>query len=313
LQLFVFIAPGVTVNNIPSSYLEKICAVYPNISINHIDFNRDGTVNDIIIVNRELVCRFAKKEWGNKLLIREAKVLEAIQPYIDISVPHFERLEEGFVTYRYLKGEPLSRNTLLKLSDTTQTRIISQLATFHQQLHGIPTDVMAEAGISNSDAVRSREEWLQLYEDVQETLFPHLWRHQQTWVRELFKPIVSGKLDLNYTPVLIHGDLPIYHILYDSESQSISGLIDFGVAGLGDPACDIATQLGNYGENIVRRMEIDYPMLPNVIDRARFWAGTIELQWALIGVKYNDVSLSLAHIGLARDIRPVGTVLKKAL
>lgn len=296
-------------NNIPSSYLDKIRAIYTNISFDYLDFNQDGMVNDVVVVNHQLVCRFAKEDWGKQVLSHEAKVLKVVQRYIDLPVPRFEHLEEGFVSYQYLKGEPLSRNTLLKLSQTAQAHVISQLATYHQQLHNIPTEVLAEAGISLSDAVRSRQDWLQLYEEVQETLFPHLWRHQQTWIHELFAPVVSGELDLSYTPVLIDGDLPMYHILFDPESQCISGIIDFGVAGLGDPACDIATQLGNYGENIVQRMESDYPMLRNVIDRARFWVGTLELQWALIGVKYNNVSLSLAHIGWAREVQPVGTVL----
>jgi aminoglycoside phosphotransferase len=163
------------------------------------------------------------------------------------------------------------------------------------------------AGVSSSGAVRLREDWLQLYEQVQETLFPHLWRHQQTWIHELFAPLVSGELDLSYTPVLIDGDLAVYHILFDPMSESISGLIDFGTAGLGDPACDIAVQLGNYGEGIVLRIKSDYRMLPDVIDRARFWVGTLELQWALAGMKYKDISLSLAHIGLAREVQPVGT------
>ncbi|QMS88256.1 phosphotransferase [Nostoc edaphicum CCNP1411] len=297
---------GFTVN-IPSSYLEKIRAVYPNISLDHLDFNQDGMVNDVVIVNHELVCRFAKDDWGKQVLSHEAKVLEVVQKYVELRVPHFEHLEEGFACYRFIKGEPLSRNTLLKLSEASQLHIIAQLARFHQQLHSIPYEVLVNAGVSSSDAERSREDWLQLYEQVQETLFPHLWRHQQTWIHEHFAPVITGELDLNYTRVLIDGDKPVYHILFDPISESISGLIDFGTAGLGDAACDIAVQLGNYGESIVRRMESDYPMLPDVIDRARFWVGTLELQWALAGVKFNHISLSLAHIGLAREVQPLGT------
>ena len=257
--------------------------------------------------NHDLVCRFAKTDWGKEALSHEALVLEIVQRYVELRVPRFEHLCEGFVSYQFIKGEPLSRNTLLKLNSTAQARVISQIATFHQQLHSISNEVLVNAGVSDSGAERSREDWLQLYEQVQETLFPHLWRHQQTWIHELFAPVVTGELDLSYTPVLISGDLPVYHILFDPVSESISGLIDFGTAGLGDPACDIAVQLGNYGESIVRRMESDYPMLPDVLDRARFWAGTLELQWALTGMKYNDISLSLAHIGLAREVQPVGT------
>lgn len=293
--------------NIPSSYLEKIRAVYPNVSFDHLDFNQDGMVNDIVIVNHEFVCRFAKDDWGKQVLYHEAKVLQVLQNYVEVRVPHFEHLEEGFASYRFIKGEPLSRNTLLKLSEASQVHIISQLARFHQQLHSIPNEVLVNAGVSSSGAKRSRKDWLQLYEQVQETLFPHLWRHQQTWIHELFAPVITGELDLSYTPVLIDGDKPVYHILFDPISESISGLIDFGTAGLGDAACDIAVQLSNYGESIVWRMESDYPMLPDIIDRARFWVGTLELQWALAGVKFNNISLSLAHIGSAREVQPGGT------
>jgi aminoglycoside 2''-phosphotransferase len=292
---------------IPSSYLEKIRAVYPNISFDHLDFNQDGMVNAVVVVNQEIVCRFAKDDWGKEILSHEAKVLELVQKYVDLQVPRFEHLEAGFVTYRYIKGEPLSRNTLLKLSEPSQNRVISQLAIFHQQLHSIPNEILVNAGIFSSGAKRSREDWLQLYEQVQEILFPHLWRHQQTCIHELFAPVVTGELDLNYTPVLINGDLPVYHILFNPVTESISGLIDFGCAGLGDPACDIAVQLGNYGESVAQRMKNDYPKLAEHMNRARFWIGTLELQWALAGLKYQDVSLSLAHIGLARDVKPVGT------
>ncbi|KAB8331668.1 phosphotransferase [Scytonema tolypothrichoides VB-61278] len=297
---------GVTVN-IPSSYLEKIRAVYPNISFEHLDFNQDGMVNVLVVVNHDLVCRFAKDDWAKEVLSHEVMVLEVVRNYVDLRVPHFEHQEVGFVSYKFIKGEPLSRNTLLKLSEASQARIISQLARFHQQLHSIPNEVLVNAEVPSSGAARSREDWLELYEQVQETLFPHLWRHQQTWIHELFAPVITGELDLSYTPVLIDGDMAVYHILFDSVSESISGVIDFGTAGLGDPACDIAVQIGNYGEGIVRRMESDYPMLSEVIDRARFWVGTLELQWAFAGIKYKDISLSLAHIGLAREVQPVGT------
>ncbi|NEU75785.1 phosphotransferase [Hassallia byssoidea VB512170] len=294
---------------IPDSYLEKIRAVYPNISFDYLDFNQDGMVNDVVVVNHEIVCRFPKTDWGKEVLSHEAKVLEVVRKHVDLQVPHFEYLEESFVSYKFIKGEPLSRNTLLKLSEASQTRVISQLAIFHQQLHSIPNQVLVNAGISSSDTTRTREDWLQLYQEVQETLFPHLWRHQQTWIHELFAPVVTGELDLSYTPVLIDGDLAVYHILFDPVTERISGMIDFGTSGLGDRACDIAVQLGNYGESIVQRMQSDYLMLAEHIDRARFWVGTLELQWANCAIKYKDVSLSLAHIGMAKDIKLVGTPL----
>ena len=304
-RLFVAIHDGVTMN-IPCKYLEKIRAVYPNISFEHLDFNQDGMVNDIVVVNHQIVCRFAKDDRGKKVLSHEAKVLKVVQNYIDLRVPQFEHLEEGFVSYRFIRGEPLSRNTLLKLSMASQNSIIYQLGRFHQQLHSIPSEVLLNAGLSFSGVERSREDWLKFYDRVQEILFPYLWSHQQTFIHELFAPIITGELNLSYTPVLIHGDLATYHILFDPFSETISGLIDFGTAGLGDPACDFAVLLSNYGESIVQRMQSNYPLLTNFINRSRFLMGTVELQWSLAGIKYKDPEMLLAHIGLAKDVEPIG-------
>ena len=136
---------------------------------------------------------------------------------------------------------------MLKLFNSTKERVINQLATFHRQLHGILIDSLELVGVSASNTERSLEDWLQLYEQVQENLFPYLWRHQKTWIHELFAPIVLGELDLNYAPVLINGDLATYHILFDPISENIAGVIDFGTAGIGHPACDLAVAIGNYG------------------------------------------------------------------
>ena len=40
---------------------------------------------------------------------------------------------------------------------------------------------------------------------------------------------------------------------------------------------------------------------------ARFRAGVVWLQWALMGIQHQDTELLLAHIGSsARDIKPIG-------
>ncbi|MBD2343000.1 hypothetical protein [Anabaena subtropica] len=41
---------------------------------------------------------------------------------------------------------------------------------------------LVNAGISSSGAERSPQDWLDLYEQVQEILFPHLWRYQKTLI-----------------------------------------------------------------------------------------------------------------------------------
>jgi aminoglycoside 2''-phosphotransferase len=104
--------------------------------------------------------------------------------------------------------------------------------------------------------------------------------------------------------MLIHRDLASYHILHDPPSGRLAGVIDFGTAGAGDPASDWACLINTYGESFVRRMHAIYPFDQATLDRARFLAGVLEMEWALIGVQDKDPSMLLVHLGRARDSLP---------
>jgi aminoglycoside 2''-phosphotransferase len=293
--------------NIPEQYLEKIRIAYPNLSQEQLEFNQDGMNNDVVIVNQQLVCRFPKTDWAKEDLVKEVKILQVTQRFIDLPIPRLDRVEDDFVSYPFIRGEPLSRHQLLRLDALAQEKVIEQLGQFYQQLHSIPGDVIAASSIASSIAERSREEMLDLYEQVQQILFPHLWKHQRTWIHEHFEPLVSGSLHLDASAVLIHGDLGCYHILFDPDRQVLSGIIDFGTAGMGDPAIDLASLLDNHGEGVLKQMSKYYSGVEGLIDRARFRAGVVWLQWALMGVQHKDTELLLAHIGSsARDIQPIG-------
>jgi hypothetical protein len=49
------------------------------------------------------------------------------------------------------------------------------------------------------------------------------------------------------------------------------------------------------------------PAAQATIDRARFLAGALELEWALGGIQSKDMSLLLVHLGRARDGLPMLT------
>jgi len=296
--------------DIPSSYLRKIRAVYPNLSLDHLELNQDALVNDVVIVDRKLVCRFPRTEWAREVLAHEAKVLGVARCYAGLPLPFFEHLEEDFVSYNLIEGEPLSRENLLRLGDPVQRRVVDQLGGFLNRLHSIPKDALDEAGVSSSGAVRTRDDWMAFHEQLEGVLFPQLWHHQRRWVNDHFAPVLRDELDLRFEPALIHGDLATYHLLFHPSSGYLSGVIDFGMAGFGDPATDVALLLHDYGESIVRRMEPTYPQLANLIDRARFMAGALELEWALRGVLRDDIPMLLAHVGAARDVQPLGAPLR---
>jgi aminoglycoside 2''-phosphotransferase len=282
---------------IPLAYLERIREILPDIIITSALFNSDGMMNDVVIINDQ----------AREVLAGEARILELVRETVEMLVPHFEYRAEDVVIYRLIVGEPLAREVVLRQDEVVQDRLAEQLATFLSQLYAIPGEVVEQRGGGASVAERSLEDWVRMFQDVERELFPFLWAYQKTWVRQLFLPVLDGQINLRYEPVLVHGDLGVYHILYDRTLQQINGIIDFGVAGLGDPAIDYACIISALGESFLRCMAHFYPTIMDVLDRARFRAGALELEWALHGIRSNDAAWWLAHIGGARDVMAFGT------
>lgn len=286
--------------DIPDRYLDTLQSILPDLEVASLELNREGMVNDVLIVNGELALRFPKSDKARDALEREARILDIVCDRVALPVPRLDHHSEKVASYPLIPGVPLTRDRIHSLDSADRYAVLGQLGGFLRDLHAI--DPVAATDLPASDAVRTRDDWLSFLARVEEVLFPLLFRYQRDWVTSHFAPVVSGELQLDYEPVLVHGDLAPYHILFDPAASRISGVIDFGTAGLGDPAIDVACLIYQYGESTVRKLARHYPSLGACIDRARFWAGTLELQWALAGLVNDDRSLLVAHIGSARDV-----------
>ena len=95
---------------------------------------------------------------------------------------------------------------------------------------------------------------------------------------------------------LKHGDFGPSNILWDEASRRVTGIIDFGSAGLGDPAYDFAGLLSGYGEGFLARCVPHYPGLEALLPRARFYGSTFALLEALYGVEHDDQRASRAGL-----------------
>lgn len=184
-------------------YLERIRHVFPDLPVSEAVLNEEGLVNDVVILNGRLVCRFGKQSWARADLQQE---------------------------YRCLT-----------------------LAHHH------------------------------------------------------FAPLVKDPSFMAGEQTFMHGDLASYHLLFDPAAKRLNGVIDFGTAGIGDPACDLALILEDFGESFLRYLDPYYPEIGTLIERARFWAGSLELEWLLGGLRdAGDPSWFAVHIGRARDVLPIG-------
>ena len=287
--------------------LKKIREIFPALEISSIRSVADGLINDVLVVNEDLVFRFPRnQDWGVKLFANEIKIIELARRYVEIPLPVFEYKSDDLAVYRFIKGDALRREDILKLSIGEQERIARELARFLKCFHEIPPLELERHEIAPSDVNRSRDVWLKLYENVRKELFPSMMPHVRESVSEHFAPLLRDENFMDYAPRLINGDFAPYHIIFDRAARRINGIIDFGTAGIGDPAADFSCIIYNYGESFLARMAKSYPEIETAVRRARFWAGTVELQWALAGLRTKNYWWNLVLLGGARDAKPVG-------
>jgi aminoglycoside 2''-phosphotransferase len=292
-----------------AGYLARIQADIPTLHVASARLNSDGMMNDVVVVNDNLVFRFAKSEPAKALLAYEAQLLQVIERYVTVPVPRIEHCTDTYMHYRFVPGMPLYRHTLLRADAAMQDLLAHELATFLQQLHSIRLSDVPSPPWQTATAPESRRTFYeQRLAALEQHVYPLLWADQKAWISDLFAPVCDGRVDLDaLTPVLIHRDLAAYHILHTPQTGHLAGVIDYGAAGAGDAAIDWACLINTYGEQFVRRIHHDYPIPQATIDRARFLAGALELEWALNGIQSKDMSLLLVHLGRARDSLPMLT------
>ncbi len=280
--------------NRQADYIQVIHDIYPDLKIETAHLNQNGQFNDILVVDEKIIFRFPKTMREASNLVTECAVLWSLQGHATLPIPNpiyrssvTETIGHIFMGYRMLPGEPLWPKTLNAIHDETLLQhLADQLATFLRVLHATP----AEALEVKLPDFRGCEEWHELYESFRNKLFHYMRPEARAWTTRHFEDFLSEARNCEYAPAFIHGDFGPSNILYDADTRSISGIIDFSSTGWGDPATDFAAILCSvsYGEQFLERFSAIYPAIEQVLSRARFYAGTFALQEALYGLEDGD-------------------------
>ena len=275
-------------------YIKAIHDVYPELKIETVQLNQNGQFNDILLVNDETIFRFPKTLREAARLITEIKLLLSLKDLVTLPIPEplyqsrdKDSIGQIFMGYRLLPGEPLWPEKLRAFKDEAQIQhIADQLATFLRKLHTISAEML----VVELPGFQGCAEWQDLYNRFRSKLFPFMRPDARLWVTEQFEDFLGDERNCTYTPTLIHGDFGPSNILYDAQTNNISGIIDFSSARWGDPAVDFAAILCSvsYGKQFLDRFADIYPEIETIISRAQFYAGTFALQEALYGLEDGD-------------------------
>lgn len=269
-------------------YASRIRDQLPDMPVREIQWLARGQNNDALLVNGAIVFRFPRYADGIEQLRREVAILRLVGPSVPLPVPQPSYVNlsadvgSAFAGYAMLPGEPLSQ---CALTDADARRVGAQLGAFLTGLHGVSPDP-AQVGSELSPRWMV-EPWERLYHDIRELLFPMMRSDARTGVSRHFEAFLHDYRAATIDPVLVHGDFGASNILYDRSAGSVSGVIDFSSAHVGDPAIDIAA--ASTIHPVVReRLVQDYPADAGLPRRVDFYLGTFALQEAVFGARTGD-------------------------
>jgi aminoglycoside phosphotransferase (APT) family kinase protein len=214
---------------------------FPDLEIASINVLGEGWDSVAFLVNGALVFRLPTRDSVEAMLRRERQLLDAIAGRLPTAVPRYELVADnlpGFPSsvggYRHIAGMPLSDRAIV---DLQLARLAMQLSGVLNALHAI--DPVTIPGLDRIDPdVWWRDHW-RLYQDSTSIIDRTCSPRRAAIVRHRWEAAFATACEIGFTPMLIHRDLAMDHILHDQRGQ-LAGLIDFGDAGAGDPAIDLA-------------------------------------------------------------------------
>jgi len=238
-------------------YRAAIVEKFPELTLKSIKYLSEGWDSVACRVNERLIFRFPKRAEVERTLLKEIGLLPELGPALPLPIPQFKYISEkpgqlfpfAFVGYEMIKGEQLENCSPEAQEADWWRRAVGDFLT---ALHAFPVKRAQAFGVeifasTQEKSFQTWREWLeQFYLDSQAKIFPMLADKYQTAIGQEFENFLRNEANFQFEPVLIHGDLNEEHILLDPATQRVTGIIDFGDAGIGDPAYDVTEDILPY-------------------------------------------------------------------
>ncbi len=285
-------------------YLQQIQQTYPALPLDRVAVIEAGQYNRVLLLNDQVIMRFPRFPAGATRLPFEAKLLDQLAPISPIAIPQYRYRQFStinqlpFAGYHKLSGTPLHRAQLATLSAAARTALAVTLGRFLKALHSFPYWEIFPAAVPLGYGFTTatwQDGWRDIYQRIVANVLPRITNTAQENITATFLPYIDNPENFAFTPTIIHGDFGCGNILVNEQHEA-TGIIDFGSAGLGDPAADLAALL-TLGEPIVIAACTVYPALKHLLPRANFYRSTFAALDALYGAEHDDAEAFASGVG----------------
>ncbi len=250
----------------------------------------------VVILDRSLVLRFPRTPEYRDRLHDEVQLLAALEPLLEVRIPHYTVEADGAAGYPIVRGHELRKQDFLLLNANERSVLAAHLGAFLTTLHTLTPVFLASFSTPRNDSVQDALE----YQDRVAEVLPHLESGQeQDAARRIVAELVEHARD-TISQCLTHGDLSSDHILHDPEDPR-PGIIDFSDRAIDDPAHDFAG-LFEYGVPFVEEVYAQYSGLrdDSCLERALRYFRAAGLTHLLDSLATGRMSLEAARDAFRR-------------
>jgi aminoglycoside 2''-phosphotransferase len=260
-----------------AGYLDLLHTGFPALQAQRSILLGEGWDSVALLVNDYLLFRFAKRPDAAVRQAREAELLPLLAGRLPLSIPRYTYTwtdpawpGKRIVGYQLIPGKPLHLGR-----SAHQAKQASQLGAFVSALHAVSLEEAQRHGVVERDAAALREAYWRFFATVRENMLPLFAAQEQAAIVAFWSRYLEDDSFFTFTPTLVHRDLVPEHVLIDPMTGELTGVIDWGDAGVDDPAVDFAGVRRQLGEEFARQMLAAYrhSLDTTILRRMDFYAG----------------------------------------
>jgi aminoglycoside phosphotransferase (APT) family kinase protein len=212
---------------VPENFRRAIVAAFPDLAQSTFAVAGRGWHSLAVEVDGRLIMKFPEGAEAEHALIREARLLGAVRPFVRMPVPDMS-IESGpplFSVHAKLAGAMLEPADYLRLSEIARAHLAEEVADFLTALHAIDAERMQAAGA----------EPIGLWDARDSTLAP-VWPLLPDDVRHAARAAIAAYRDLGPDPLgEVYGffDAHGWNMAFDHAAERLNGIFDFADSGFG--------------------------------------------------------------------------------
>ncbi|NUU74959.1 aminoglycoside phosphotransferase family protein [Paenibacillus xylanilyticus] len=249
---------------------------------------KSGHDNRTYRLGNDMTIRLPSHERYASAVKKEMTWLPVFKPLLSLPIP--APVAEGKPTEEYplpwsinrwIEGETVTYDNIVNLNTFAE-----DLANFLKELEAIDASKGIPAGIQNFH----RGGNLAVYDSETRSVIDGLsGQYDQQLLLEIWNLALATRYESK--PLWVHGDIAVGNLLV--QDGRLSGVVDFGTMGVGDPSSDLVMAWNFFDDKsrdiFLGRMNAD----PDMINRARGWA----LWKALITYAWNEPDTESSNWG----------------